>query len=194
MQRETFAKGMTRMSEVFQRQLSELLLEDYWRSVNHMTDEAFVRAIDDIIDTRKFYRMPLPAEIRDHEAGGKEERAILAWDQTIKAIRKHDVYPSLVFEDKGIHAVVESMGGWERLCEKTVEEMTWARKEFLELYKIFEGRDMGAPDKLVGAHEANNDRGGFEVKPPVFIPRPNGVKRDAIQGDTEDKRAIGSGQ
>lgn len=172
MRREFFVAKMTELAEVFGAKLSAVAFEVYWRIISpRMADEELEAAVDSIVATKVARVMPTPGEILSQYEASKAERALLAWDQVVKAARKYDIYETIVFEDKTIHAVIEHLGGWEKVCDLAHEDGPWAKKDFQELYRAFDGRDMGAPAKITGFHDYNNEQYGWDrKKKPVVIP------------------------
>jgi hypothetical protein len=161
--KQVFIQGITMLCEVWGRTQSKLLFEAYYLAVRDMTAEEYERAIEGIISDRSLLKMPLPAEINGYGRTPASDTALLAYDQLIRAVREQGAYKSVAFEDRTIHACVEAMGGWRRICDATIEDWTWLQKDFVKLYQAFAGRGIAGPERLVGIHEQINAVKGVDV-------------------------------
>jgi hypothetical protein len=154
--KRVFIQGITMLCEVWGRTQSKLLFEAYYLAVQDMAGDAFERAIQGIISDRTLLKMPLPAEIGHYGRASAGDAALLAYDYLIRAVREQGAYKSVTFEDKTIHACVVAMGGWQRICDTTIEEWKWLQKDFLKLYQAFNNQHVNGPERLVGIHEQTN--------------------------------------
>lgn len=67
-----------------------------------------------------------------------EDKAELAWSQVIREIRRTGSYGMLNLDDKQALASVKALGSWQQLCNSTETEMTWKKKEFMNVYSTYE--------------------------------------------------------
>lgn len=160
---EVFAEGMTLLGETYERDITEILLKAYYRVLQNVSDSDFQNAVGAILATRQYTKMPLPADILEHINGKPEDQALLALDKVEKAIREVGGYTSVIFDDPVIHRVINSFhDGWVGICEMTLEEWKWARKDFLKMYQAFQQQpDMQTPVKLYGRHDLHNETHGY---------------------------------
>lgn len=137
-----FATVIAALAEAFQRRITDGLVEAYWLGLNDLNIRAVEAGVARAIRECSF--MPAPAEIRVR--CGAMSPALLveqAWACMLGAIREHGGWRSVQFEDHGITAAVERMGGWERLTGLDSEELLkWGRKDFLTIYGAWQ-RDAG---------------------------------------------------
>lgn len=114
---------------------------------------------------------PKPADIVKHISGSKGTRSARAWSKVDRAIRQVGSYQSIVFDDPTIHAVIDDMGGWTRICRTLEKELPFVAREFENRYQGYalKGIPDSWPRKLIGECEAYNLRNGYEVAPPVLI-------------------------
>ncbi len=65
-----------------------------------------------------------------------ETEALLHWT---KINNKVNSYSDIFFESPKLQAVIEGMGGWVHFCQRpnAHEAEVWARKRFIELYKLY---------------------------------------------------------
>lgn len=115
---------------------------------------------------------PTPAAVRKF-AGPRgladSERAKLAWGQVRTAIRQHGGYQSVDFEDRIVNAVIREMGGWNQLCESSVDEMVWREKDFIRLYEAVAKSGVGDASALPGLCEASNVKAGLPMPEPCRV-------------------------
>jgi len=183
-----FAEMMTMLCEVFGKEPTKPLIAAYYMALKDMTQQELERAIEGIL-TKKFNKMPLPAEILEFIHGNLEDRAMLALEKVERAMRDVGGYRSVVFDDPVIHMVIESFdGGWPGLCAIPEREWKFARKDFLKLYQAMSKEKNRRPvPKLVGIHEHINQLNGCEYKGrPVVV----GDRKRALAW-TQKVKAIG---
>jgi len=114
--------------------------------------------------------MPKPVDIISRIEGSVEDRAIKAWHRVLEAARQHGAYESVKFDDPVIHFCIERMGGWQKVCAMTEDELPFREKDFRELYKL--GRNVGwkdVPKYFPGHHEINNRMSGYLEFIPALV-------------------------
>ena len=123
-------------------------------------------AVANHVRYEKFF--PMLADIIKRIEGTAEERAALAWQTVLKAIRMIGSGNSIRFPSPAYHYAIEQMGGWMKLCSTlTVEEEKWRGKDFVRFFEIgervasweHEPGNVHVPPYLMGWHEINNRRG-----------------------------------
>jgi hypothetical protein len=83
----------------------------------------------------------------------------------------------VAFDDPLIHAVVEDLGGWPKLCRGTLDELPHLQRRFCESYRTYARRQgVTYPARLVGQHEAENALANRRVAPPVLIGNPEAAR------------------
>lgn len=114
--------------------------------------------------------MPKPVDIISRIDGSVEDRAIKAWHRVLEAARQHGAYESVKFDDPVIHFCIERMGGWQKVCMMTEDELPFRERDFRELYKL--GRNVGwkdVPKYFPGHHEINNRMSGYLEFIPALV-------------------------
>lgn len=88
-----------------------------------------------------------------------QDRAIVAWDAVLQAMRDHGGYQSVQFDDPAVTAAVRSVGGWQYMCELETETLCqFVRPRFLEAYRAHANLGVQAiaaeplPGKIGRAH------------------------------------------
>jgi hypothetical protein len=167
MDRKRFALNMAGLADVMGSELSELKLDFYAKALEKYTDQQIENAIMQAGGTLKFF--PKPIELIEIIDGKSQDRAIIAWDTLLAAIRRYGSYQSIVFADSKITKTVELMGGWLQVCSMTEDDTKWRMADFLKIYPgINEGQEQKA---LMGRYEQDNVMRGFtdRVPEPVRI-------------------------
>ena len=163
-----FLVNMATLSEVFDKQLSDALLEVYWRILEPFDDSDCLSMFKRIVVELKFF--PKPAEMVNMLRGDTEERSISAWLEALAAVKRFGNYQSVRFADPAIHAVIQAMGGWPRFALMEADEEKWRQKEFERLYRVLAENPRGKhPEYLPGEHEIKNEAMGYDVKPQIGL-------------------------
>ena len=115
--------------------------------------------------------MPKPSDIVKILDGSTSDRASVAWGKVDKAVRSIGNYQSVVFDDPIIHLVIEDMGGWVQLCNKSNQDWPFTENHFKTSYKGYASRaEKPQPMKrLIGLTEADCQRHGRRVPDPVLL-------------------------
>lgn len=120
---------------------------------------------------------PKPADIIRFLEGSAQTRALQAWSLVERAIREIGAYQSLAFEDCLIHAVIEEMGGWIKLCTVSLKELPFVSLEFQRRYQGFVIKAPHRhPPYLCGIIEQDNAKGGYPLLPPLWVGDPKKVQ------------------
>lgn len=144
-----FKEGMAMMCEIYGREITDLLLKSYWMVLKGLSDEQFEKAVTDVISSRVYSSMPLPAEIIGKVLG---DQPLQAWLESRKPVAIHGAYMSIRYADPVIHSVIEAMGGWPTFCYITDEEKPFKQRDFERLYKLM-AEKKEHPDYVCGTHE-----------------------------------------
>lgn len=124
--------------------------------------------------------------------GTHTDRALLAWGKALEAMRSVGAYQNVVFDDPAIHACIEDLGGWPKLCRTEIGELQFAQKRFCDSHKAYIGR--GAFEyqrRLAGdcSPDEMYERKGIPV-PLVMVGDPEGCRRVYANGNKAGKTAI----
>ena len=130
---EEFTQAFVKYQEYYPEPvMSKEMKSIYFLGLKDLTVEQLNSAYVEIIRTRNFQKMPKIAEIRENALGETKElmnlRMQMAREKILFAIRKYGIYQSVEFDDKGIHALIDSAGGWQKIC-------SMEQREFEDLFK-----------------------------------------------------------
>jgi len=166
-----FALRFAKLSEIYAKNISEFLIENYWEALQDFELEDVEEALSvhtNNPDCGQYF--PKPADVVRFIEGSGETKALKAWTMVEKAIHQVGSYESVAFEDPLIHAVLEDMGGWVKLCSTTLEALPFRANEFQKRYMGFLiKKPERHPKYLAGLAEIDNAKNGFEIKPPLLV-------------------------
>jgi hypothetical protein len=157
MTREGVAKLVNLFCAAYGKDCSAPLLSAWGLALSDIDDNAAFAAGAEVLKTHRYASLPTPADIRRIALGDLDDISELAWASVIDAIRRYGHGVSVDFEDDAISAALVTLGGWERLCDQTTDEMKWVKKEFIKLYKAY-ARNGCESYRLVGFYERTNGR------------------------------------
>lgn len=165
-----FASQLEAVMALYGRTMTPAVLEVWWEALLHLdfpvVSEALKRHTQNP-DAGMY--PPKPADVIRLMGGTSNDRALIAWAKVKKAIASVGAWNSVVFDDAGIHAAIDQMGGWSSLCHTTEDEMPFRAKEFENRYRTFLFHPEGYPKKLVGLAETQNATSGQPVDAPLTI-------------------------
>jgi hypothetical protein len=72
--------------------------------------------------------------------GTHTDRAMLAWGKVHEAMSAVGAYQDVVFDDPAIHAVLEDLGGWPKVCRSELKDLSYLQKRFCDGHKAYTGR------------------------------------------------------
>ena len=137
-----FKMLMVGIGELYNKEITKPLMKIYFSALTNYSLDQVRGGIDaHTLDTKHGSFFPKPADIVRHLQASEisaEDKALLAWGQVIREIRKVGSYGSLKLDDKQAVAAVKSLGSWSQLCNSSEQEMTWKKKEFLSVYETYE--------------------------------------------------------
>lgn len=133
--KKMFMEYMTGLGEIFNKEISNILKDVYWKALENYTDEKCEAAFKQVIATCKFF--PKPAELIEILQGSKEDQSIDAWQQVIDALKTYhpdfpESKPSLPPE---IQFAIDHLGGLDVLATMSYDELKWQEKRFREMYE-----------------------------------------------------------
>lgn len=166
-----FGKLLVELGELHSKCISFELTSLYWKAFKGF-DWVDVKAAFEAHarnpDCGQFF--PKPADIVRFIEGNGETRALKAWTIVEKTMRQVGIYQSVVFDDCLIHAVIEEMGGWVKLCSMTLEDLPYQTREFQKRYMAFViKKPLRYPGTLYGLSALENTKNNYDVELPLLI-------------------------
>ena len=136
---------------------------------------------------------PKVADIVRIISGTTTDRAALAWGKTLDAMGRVGAYTDVVFDDPAIHAAVEDLGGWPKMCRTETKDLSYLQHRFCESHKAYTGRGtFDYPRRLMGDrspdHEYEKKR--LPLPKPAIVGNPEKAKQVYLGGELAGKTAI----
>lgn len=156
-------EGMTLLCELVGHEASEFLYRAYYTVLQDLTDEQFEEAVFEALRVQKWSKLPMPGQLLEYIHGKPEDMALIALEKVERAFSQAGCYRSVVFDDPLIHAVIQALGGWHNFSFE-LDEWAFRRKDFLNTYRAFIGKDVPTPLRLAGRTELDPMNRGRRVE------------------------------
>lgn len=192
-----FAEAIALMVASVGRSMSSDQSGAYFELLQDLTVDQLKQGIVGAIRQHKFAGFPPVGLIRECAAGPQalppNDRAIAAWDAVRAEISRTGGYRSIEFDDVVINATIRALGGWVHLTDRTIDELVWIRKEFLETYRSLAASGVSGErtGPLPGIVDTENSRSGHAGEQPV--PVSTGLPRHRptiVRGDTRPGKPV----
>ena len=186
-----FGQLMSLLNETYgdaNKPISNLKLDVYFQALEDLNIEQIKQAIKILFQTKTMHIFPVPPEIREAVSGNPDAVAQQALDKLLGAVRYVGGYRDVIFDDPIIHAIIVREGGWIAVCDKTLDEWIWFKKDFMKIYRGYMGKNMAdIPKKLTGIHKDLNDSRGekYDLNPFII-----GNKQGALKWAGLDTKQI----
>jgi hypothetical protein len=169
-----FADVLKAVLDLYGKEASAPVLRLWWAALNNFSIEEVRHGLTRFVrsaDSGTF--APKPADIIRMIEGTSGDRGMLAWSKVQEAFGRVGGWQSVAFDDGIIHACIEDMGGWPKLCSTEGDEMPFRSAEFAKRYRAYaEAGICRFPPYLTGRHEAGNRLHCQKVQPPMLIGDP----------------------
>ena len=122
---------------------SDALIAMYWRGCSRWDYEQVEKAVDQLTHDAEAGKFPPKiGDITRVLEGTHTDRAAIAWGKTLQAMSSVGAYSDVVFDDPAIHACVEDLGGWPKLCRSEQRELGHIQHRFCTSYRAYVGREV----------------------------------------------------
>lgn len=176
------AKMVTEALAYYRQDVSEFTLHVWTQACHPFTIEQVSKALTQhVTDPDRGQFAPKVADIVRILAGTTTDRAALAWGKVLGAMSAVGAYSDVVFDDPAIHAAIEDMGGWVKVCRGETAELSYLQHRFCLAHKAYTGQGtFEFQRRLIGDRSPDAD---YEVKG-LPLPKP------AIVGDKDLARKV----
>jgi hypothetical protein len=136
--------------------------------------------------------LPKVADVVKVLQGTATDRAALAWGKVHEAMGSVGAYTDVVFDDPAIHAVIEDLGGWPKVCRTEGRELGYLQHRFCEGHRAYVGRGTFAyPRRLMGDRSPDIEWEKKGMKAPrALIGNPQTAQQVFEGGNLAGKTAI----
>jgi hypothetical protein len=167
----------------------------YWRGcAPRFTLDQVVKAVDTLTadpEAGKF--LPKIGDITRVLEGTHADRSMLAWGKVLEALSSVGAYQDVIFDDAAIHAAVQDMGGWPKMCRGEIANLGYLQTAFCKAHIAYTGRGtFDYPRSLPGdrSPDAEFEKVGLPPPTPVLVGDPEGCRRVFEGGSSTGKTAI----
>ena len=143
------------------REMSKEKINIYYLALSNLTVEQLNSAFISMVRNRVYKNFPQVAEIIQYATHTTEneldDRIVLAKQMLKNTIVRYGSYDSVEFTDKGIHAVIDALDGWQNLCSMSSDELEkFLTFEFPKIYKAYTRNNYPVTQYYIGVHDAVN--------------------------------------
>lgn len=184
-ERESFAQLITDVMAFYKQDVSPFALSVWWQACAAFDMDQVRKALTaHAMDPERGQFAPKPADLVRALQGTATDRAMLAWGKVLDAVQRVGAYTDVVFDDPAIHAAIEDLGGWPKVCRTDMKDLGYVQHRFCEAHRAYAG--LGSfeyPRRLVG------DRSPDELYFRRGLPAP----KPAVIGDVVKARLVYQG-
>ena len=136
-----FSDTLTSALSFYRADVTPFMLDVWWQACQGFDIEQVAKALTaHAMDPDHGHFAPKPADIVRQLGGTATDRAMLAWGKLLNAMQSVGAYTDVVFDDPAIHAVVEDLGGWVKVCRGETKDLGYLQHRFCEAHRAYCGR------------------------------------------------------
>lgn len=141
--------------------MSKEKINIYYLALSNLTVDQLNSAFISMVRNRVYKNFPQVAEIIQYATHTTEseldDRIVLAKQMLKNTIIRYGSYGSVEFKDKGIHAVIDALDGWQKMCSMSSDELEkFLTFEFAKIYKAYTRHNYPVTQYYIGVHDAAN--------------------------------------
>lgn len=167
-EKKRFASLMTALADYYDKEVSKGTMALYWEGLKQYDYAAIEKAAwahTQSPDENGRW-MPKISDLTKVLQGSTKDQASIAWSKVDRAVRTIGQNFDVAFDDPLIHRVIQDMGGWIGLSNKSDEDWPFVAREFENRYRGYKMRDEVPeyPTKMIGIGSASAATMGMEYK------------------------------
>ena len=174
--RPEFAQLLTDALAYYRQDASRFTLDLWWQACQGYTLDQVSKALSGhAMDPEHGQFAPKVADIVRILSGTHTDRAALAWGKALEAMGSVGAYTDVVFDDPAIHAVIEDLGGWPKVCRTELKDLGYLQHRFCEGHRAYIGRgQFESPRRLMGDRSPDHEsaKKGLPAPRPTLIGDP----------------------
>lgn len=181
-EKQKFAELVTNVMAFYKQDVSEFAVSVWWQACERFDYTQVARALTaHAMDAEKGVFPPKPADVVRALEGTKSDRALIAWGKVHEAMSAVGAYTDVVFDDPAIHAAIEDMGGWPKICRTESDQLSYLQHVFCETHKAYTERGKFEYPRMLGGDRSSDD---------VYKIRGMSPPKPAIIGDIDIARMV----
>lgn len=193
-ERAPFAQLITDVLAYYRQDASRFVLDLWWNACQPFELSQIRQAMQRHATDAEHGRFaPRVADVVRILAGTAAERAALAWGKTLEAMGSVGAYTDVVFDDPAIHAAVQDLGGWPKVCRTDLSELGYLQHRFCESHRAYTGRgSFDYPRCLGGDRSPDSEYAKVGLPPPriAFIGNAQRARLVYDGGNAAGKTAV----
>lgn len=169
---KAFGELVRNVHSFYGKDASTFTIDVWWGAMKHYDLAAVRDALSrHCVNPDNGHFLPRPADVVRMLEGSTLDSAVFAWTKVDRALQSVGTYATVAFDDPLIHRVLEDMGGWTYLGQKSTDEWPFVAKEFQTRYRGYKAQRARPeyPPKLIGLVDAANTKQGFREGEVVLI-------------------------
>lgn len=169
--RKNFALLIAGVYAYHRQPCSDALIAMYWRGCQRWNYEQVEKAVDRLTNDAEAGKFPPKiADLVRVLEGTHTDRALLAWGKALEAMSTVGAYQDVVFDDPAVHAAIEDLGGWPKVCRTDLKDLGYLQHRFCESHKAYTGRGtFDYPRRLMGDRSPDSEYVKKGLPPPVPV-------------------------
>ncbi|MFN7153844.1 MAG: DUF6475 domain-containing protein [Acidovorax sp.] len=181
-ERRDFGQLVKDVMAYYRQDTSAFLLTVWWNACKPFELEQIQQAMQrHMTDAEHGQFAPKVADMARMLVGTATDRALVAWGKVHEAMSAVGAYQDVVFDDPAIHAVIEDLGGWVKVCRTDLKEVGYLQHKFCESHRAYTRLpSFDYPRKLGGAADGSAQYARFGLPPP----------KPVVVGDIEKARQV----
>lgn len=137
-----FRDLLTDVMAYYGKDVSNFTMDVWWGALQQFDYEQVERAMQrHAVDPERGRFAPKVADVVALLQGTQTDRSAVAWGKTLEAMQSVGAYTDVVFDDPAIHAVVEDLGGWPKLCRTEMAELGYVQTAFGKAYRAYAAQE-----------------------------------------------------
>ena len=182
---QQFADILRDVMAFYKQDVTPFALSVWWQACQRFDLNQVRKALTQhAMDAERGVFPPKPADLVRKLEGTATDRAMLAWGKAFDAMQRVGAYSDVVFDDPAIHAAIEDLGGWPKVCRSETKDLSYLQHRFCESPRAYTDREtFDYPRLLVGDRSPDEMYAKKGLKPP----------KPAVIGETEKARLVYKG-
>jgi len=165
----------------YKQDLSPFTLSLWWQACAGYDLEQVSKALSaHAVDPETGRYPPKIADVVRQLAGTTTDRAEAAWSKAMRAISGVGPWRDVVFDDPVIHAVIDALGGWPKVCSTTVDDLSYLQHRFVTSYKAL-SKDVPEYSRVLR---------GLRSPDEIYAQKGLAPPKPAIVGDIDKARQV----
>jgi hypothetical protein len=137
-EKAAFSGLITDVLAYYGKDASSFTLSLWWQACQGFEMGQVSKALSShAMDAERGVYAPKVADVVRVLAGTTTDRAALAWGKVLGAMSAVGAYSDVVFDDPAIHAAIEDMGGWVKVCRGDMAELSYLQHRFCQSHKAY---------------------------------------------------------